>query len=98
MENYNSVLLDGALACDPIEGVSEKGTPTANFALLINVNTVAGNYCDTAPVKVISNNLVTKCMDLLKEDAQVRVVGRLAITDIDWCIVADHIEIKHLQL
>ncbi len=103
MEEYNSVLLDGIATCDPTtRGMSEKGESIARFAIRIKVNTIAGDYCDTVPVTVpvtvIAANLVKKCMDLLKENTKVRIVGRLAVAEMDWCVIADHIEIKNLQL
>ncbi len=99
MEECNSVLLDGVATCDPTtRGVSEKGETIARFTIRIKVNTIAGDYCDTVPVTVIAANLVKKCMDLLKENMKVRVVGRLAVTKADWCVIADHVEIKNLPL
>ena len=100
MEDYNSVLLDGMLNSDPIRGMVQKGEccSTARFALCIKVNTIAGSYCDNAPVKVFAEKLVEKCMCLLKKGMMIRVVGRLSVTSDEWFIIADHIEIKNLQL
>ena len=99
MEEHNSVLLDGIATCDPTtRSMSEKDESIARFAIRIKVNTIAGDYCDTVPVTVIAANLVKKCMDLLKENMKVRIVGRLAVAEMDWCVIADHIEIKNLQL
>ena len=97
MNDLNSLLFEGILNADPVR-LSDGSVifPVISHRSSINVNGEVDN--DNLRIHVATySKLADVCLEYLKKNGGVRIVGRLGRSVIipdSFCIIAEHVEFK----